>query len=195
MPPKNKGKGKKGKNADDDEFWEKAGEAVPVAPHDPPPPDTKRSFAGFAALDMADNGATPDEEEEDFGGLMSVLKATATNKKDKKKKKKGGDALNGVDDPPADEAIDEAIAVVSKKPLEMTAEDLADEEWGPVKDKGKKSKKGKAKKGKAQGEDEDEAEIPNKVDEPPEDEESKKALQMTADDLADEEWGPAKGGG
>ena len=34
----------------------------------------------------------------------------------------------------------------AKKPVEVTAEDLADEEWGPV--KGKKSKKGKGKKGK-----------------------------------------------
>lgn len=37
----------------------------------------------------------------------------------------------------------------SKKPVEVTAEDLADEEWGPVKEKGKKGKKGSAKKGKA----------------------------------------------
>ena len=43
--------------------------------------------------------------------------------------------------------------------MEMTAEDLADEEWGPVKEKGKKGKKGKGKKGKAQAdEDEEEAE-------------------------------------
>lgn len=33
----------------------------------------------------------------------------------------------------------------------MTAEELADEEWGPVKEK--KSKKGKGKKGKTQNED------------------------------------------
>lgn len=38
----------------------------------------------------------------------------------------------------------------------MTAEELADEEWGAVKEKGKKSKKGKGKKGKAQEEEEDE---------------------------------------
>jgi hypothetical protein len=48
--------------------------------------------------------------------------------------------------PQADEVL------VAKKPVEVTAEDLADEEWGPVKDKGKKVKKGKGKKGKAQDE-------------------------------------------
>jgi translation initiation factor 5B len=47
---------------------------------------------------------------------------------------------------------------VAKKPVEMTADDLADEEWGPVKDKKKpkKDKKKDKKKGKAQDEDEDE---------------------------------------
>ncbi len=39
----------------------------------------------------------------------------------------------------------------------MTAEELAAEEWGPVKEKGKKGKKGKAKKGKAEDEDAEEA--------------------------------------
>ena len=41
----------------------------------------------------------------------------------------------------------------------MTADELADEEWGPVKEKGKKAKKGKGKKGKALDEDEDEGEL------------------------------------
>lgn len=46
--------------------------------------------------------------------------------------------------------------VLSKQPVEVTAEDLADEEWGPVKEKKKKDKKGK-KKGKATvGDDEEE---------------------------------------
>lgn len=36
----------------------------------------------------------------------------------------------------------------------VTADDLADEEWGPVNEKGKKLKKGKAKKSKAEDEDE-----------------------------------------
>lgn len=41
-----------------------------------------------------------------------------------------------------------------KSGVMVTADDLADEEWGPVKDKGKKVKKGKAKKSKAEDEDE-----------------------------------------
>jgi hypothetical protein len=49
-------------------------------------------------------------------------------------------------------------AIEAKKPVEVTAEDLADEEWGPVKEK-KKDKKGKSKKGKQlqdEGEEEEE---------------------------------------
>ncbi|KAJ7477244.1 hypothetical protein B0H11DRAFT_2234711 [Mycena galericulata] len=165
MPPKNKGKkGKKG--VDDDEYWEKAGEPIasnsPV-PDDPPASKSKVSFAGFAALDMAadEGGAAPEEEDEDFGGLMSAIKATTKGKKDKKKPKKGAvsDEVNGTDElPVGEEPNGEAIAA-SKKPVEVTAEDLADEEWGPVKEKVKKGKKGKAKKGKAQDESEDEAKI------------------------------------
>ncbi|KAJ7499438.1 hypothetical protein FB451DRAFT_1205448 [Mycena latifolia] len=166
MPPKNKGKkGKKG--ADDDEYWEKAGEPIPAnspvaEDSEPASKSSKVSFAGFAALDMAANDdAAPEDEDEDFGGLMSAIKATTKGKKDKKKAKKGAasDAVNGVDDPPAGEASDGEAAAVSKKPVEVTAEDLADEEWGPVKEKVKKGKKGKAKKGKAQDESEDEAKI------------------------------------
>lgn len=67
------------------------------------------------------------------------------------------DEVNGLDDPLAAEADAEAAA--SKKPVEVTAEDLADEEWGPVKEKVKKGKKGKGKKGKAADESEDEAKI------------------------------------
>lgn len=83
-----------------------------------------------------------------------------------KNKKKGKRADVAFEDGPAPgEGSDtEAAAAtgdisVAKKPVEMTAEDLADEEWGPVKEKGKKAKKGKGKKGKTQAdEDEDEAE-------------------------------------
>ena len=46
-----------------------------------------------------------------------------------------------------------------KGAVQMTADELADEEWGPVKEKGKKAKKGKGKKGKALDEDEDEGEL------------------------------------
>ncbi|KAJ6612153.1 hypothetical protein B0H10DRAFT_2223421 [Mycena sp. CBHHK59/15] len=167
MPPKNKGK--KGKKADDDDYWEKAGEPIankPTVPDDPPATNSKVSFAGFAALDMGaiDAGVAAEEEEEDFGGLMSAIKATAKSKKDKKKPKKGAayDAVNGADDPPAGEGSDGEVAAAFKKPVEVTAEDLADEEWGPVKEKAKKGKKGKAKKGKVQEEDDDDA----KIDEP-----------------------------
>lgn len=47
-------------------------------------------------------------------------------------------------------------ATETKKPVEMTPDDLADEEWGPAKAKGKKGKKGKAAKGKAQADEEEE---------------------------------------
>jgi len=48
---------------------------------------------------------------------------------------------------------DEGTGIL-KGPVEMTAEDLADEEWGPVKEK-KKDKKGKGKRSKQPEEDED----------------------------------------
>ncbi|KAJ7727887.1 hypothetical protein B0H16DRAFT_1677210 [Mycena metata] len=154
MPPKKAAKGKKGKK-DDEEYWEKAGETIPSAtpvPDDPPAPSkSKVSFAGFAALDMGadDGGAAPEEEDEDFGGLMSAIKATTTKgKKDKKKAKKGA---------ASDAAPTARLLAAAKKPVEVTAEDLADEEWGPVKEKVKKGKKGKGKKAKAQDESEDEA--------------------------------------
>lgn len=57
-----------------------------------------------------------------------------------------------------DEPLDvdeERAAAVEKAPVEMTADDLADEEWAPSQDKGKKGKKGKGKKGKAQNEEEE----------------------------------------
>jgi translation initiation factor 5B len=62
-------------------------------------------------------------------------------------------------DAPAGEVSDGDAPTASKKPVEVTAEDLADEEWGPVKEKVKKGKKGKGKKAKAQDESEDEAKI------------------------------------
>lgn len=46
-----------------------------------------------------------------------------------------------------------------KVPVQVTADDLADEEWGPVKQKKKKDKKGKDKKGKSrESEDEEKGE-------------------------------------
>lgn len=79
---------------------------------------------------------------------QSAIKASTTKgKKDKKKAKKVQDFDEPLDEEPA--------AVVEKASVEMTAEDLADEEWGPSKDKGKKGKKGNEKKGKAQNKDEE----------------------------------------
>lgn len=69
----------------------------------------------------------------------------------------------------------------------MTAEDLADEEWEASKEKGKKGKK-KGKRGKVDVDDE----VDETVPEPSVDLEAKKPVEVTADDLADEEWGPVK---
>ncbi|KAJ6463233.1 hypothetical protein C8R47DRAFT_1238517 [Mycena vitilis] len=184
MPPKNKGKkGKKG--PDDDEYWDKAGESVPanLPVDDAPASKSKVSFAGFAALDMAadEGGAAPEEEDEDFGGLMSAIKATTKGKKDKKKPKKATPS-DAVDDP---QGSDGEAAATSKKPVEVTAEDLADEEWGPVKEK--KSKKGKGKKAKAQDDSEDEAKIDEAEPNPAPAPASAPAAPSTADTPAPKE--------
>lgn len=110
-------------------------------------------------------------EEEDFGGLMvgisnsiqchnmgllqilqSTLKAVKS-KKGKKKPKKGSEpSVSFEDGPPPGQGSDgEAAAAggdisASKAPIQVTADDLADEEWGPVEEKGKKGKKGKNSK-------------------------------------------------
>jgi translation initiation factor 5B len=82
-----------------------------------------------------------------------VIKATSKGKKDKKKAKKG--AVDPTDGEPDGSAVAEALdgegAGISKGPVEMTAEDLADEEWGPTTEK-KKKDKGKGKKSKQQDE-------------------------------------------
>ena len=62
--------------------------------------------------------------------------------------------------PPPGEGSDEEAAAAKgdisapKSGVVVTADDLADEEWGLVKEKDKKVKKGKTKKGKAEDEDE-----------------------------------------
>jgi translation initiation factor 5B len=89
-----------------------------------------------------------------------VIKATSKGKKDKKKPKKGAiDTTNGVPDGSvvAEEVDGEGVST-PKGAVEVTAEDLADEEWGPVKEKKKKDKKGKGKKSKQQDDDEEEEE-------------------------------------
>lgn len=91
--------------------------------------------------------------------LQSAIKASSGKpKKDKKKAKKASPAtpLSGAQSDQEDD--------VSKGPVQMTAEELADEEWGPAKEKGKKGKKGKGKKGKK---DESEDEEEEKKDEEP----------------------------
>ncbi|KAF8589995.1 hypothetical protein K439DRAFT_1628210 [Ramaria rubella] len=155
MPAKGKkGKGKK----KDDDFWENAGEDVApntlaassaqVSDGEDPPVQSK-GFGGFAALGM--DGGAGGEEEEDFGGLMSTIKAAAKNKKDKKKSRKGAEPSVSFEDgrPPGEASDGEAAAAkgdisAPKAPVQVTAEDLANEEWGPVEEKGgKKGKKGK----------------------------------------------------
>ncbi|KAI0092481.1 hypothetical protein BDY19DRAFT_990199 [Irpex rosettiformis] len=152
MAPKNKGK--KGKKQDDDDYWETAGTSVAGnnvdipndgLDNDTPKGNGARGFSAFSSLGVEDTAV---EEDEDFGGLMSAIKAsTGKGKKDKKKSKKAT-----LDDQPED--LGEAAPSPSKAPIEVTAEDLADEEWGPV--KGKRGKKGAAKKGKAVQNDEEE---------------------------------------
>jgi translation initiation factor 5B len=61
--------------------------------------------------------------------------------------------------PPGEGSDGEAAAAkgdisAPKSGVAVTAGDLADEEWGPVKEKGKNVKKGKARKNKAEDEDE-----------------------------------------
>ena len=69
----------------------------------------------------------------------------ASQKKKDKKKKKDIEVLSFPDEPHqnTETAVNDSP---SKAPLEVTAEELADEEWGPVKDK-KKNKKDKKDKG------------------------------------------------
>ncbi|KAH7344044.1 hypothetical protein B0J17DRAFT_645130 [Rhizoctonia solani] len=153
MPPK--GKGKKSKKQDDDEYWDNVGESVTANPlaSTSTNDDAPAKPSGFGALDVADLGI---DEEEDFGGLMSVIKASTGKKKDKKKNKKGADPVD--DEAPATVGDEAATNDAPKAPVEMTAEDLADEEWGPAKGKKDKGKKGKKKGVKAEEKDEAEDE-------------------------------------
>ncbi|KAL1702921.1 hypothetical protein EV121DRAFT_261598 [Schizophyllum commune] len=158
MAPKNKGK--KGKKAADDDYWAEAGESVEqnnvaVAFDDAADGSDQKLGASGSAFAALDDGAAGAEEEEDFGGLMSAIKASSKKDKKDKKKKKGGAAAADLDEdaPPAEDG-EAGDAAGPKGAVEVTAEDLADEEWGPVKDK-KKGKKDKKKKGKA-AKDEDE---------------------------------------
>ena len=97
------------------------------------------------------------------------MRETQKNKKEKKGKKKkdgvpdgGGQSVSFEVGPPPGEGSDGEAAAAKgdisapKTGVAVTPDVLADEEWGPVKEKGKKGKKGKGKKSTAEDEDEDE---------------------------------------
>jgi translation initiation factor 5B len=88
----------------------------------------------------------------------SALKSTSGKPKKEKKKAKKAGWDDEADSTPAPDAAagEDGEAAPSKAPVEVTAEDLADEEWGPVKEKkGKKGKKGKKAAKEEADEDED----------------------------------------
>lgn len=80
-----------------------------------------------------------------------IVQAMLQKRKDKKKDKKKQKVVDFDDGPPPGEGSDgEASAAkgdisAPQKPREMTAEELADEEFGPVKEKKGKKKKGSNK--------------------------------------------------
>jgi translation initiation factor 5B len=90
------------------------------------------------------------------------LRASQKNKKDKKKGGVAATAAASVsfaDGPPPGEGSDGEAATARgditapRTGVEVAPDDLAEEEWGPVKEKGKKGKKGKGKKVNAEVED------------------------------------------
>lgn len=96
------------------------------------------------------------------------MKATQKNKKDKKANKNknavpdsGGPSVSFTNGPAPGQGSDgEAAAakgdISAPRPgVLVTPDDLADEEWGPVKERGKKGKTGKGKKSKAEDDDDD----------------------------------------
>ncbi|KIO03041.1 hypothetical protein M404DRAFT_1001668 [Pisolithus tinctorius Marx 270] len=127
MPPKNKGK--KGKRADDDDYWDKMGTPAPTNPLVPAqitgadatdeveskPQPSAMGFSAFGAL-QTDDGPPEVDENEDFGGLMSMIKANTTKQKKDKKKKGRFQAVEDEDEdeevevvlPPAAPAVEEA---------------------------------------------------------------------------------------
>lgn len=101
-----------------------------------------------------------------LSALQSTLRATQKNQKDKKGKKKkddvphsGGPSVSFATGPSPGEGSDGEAAAAKgdisapKTGVVVTPEDLADEEWGPVKGKAKTGKKGKGKKSEAEDED------------------------------------------
>ncbi|KAL6297969.1 hypothetical protein BKA93DRAFT_107987 [Sparassis latifolia] len=208
MAPKNKAK--KGKKQDDDEFWENAGTTVTgdnagtsLAAADASDDDLKSArkgsgFSAFAQLGVEHGGAGG--EDEDFGGLMSAIKASSKNKKDKKGKKPPAvTSVSFADGPsPGNGSDGEAAAAqgdisAPKKPVEMTADDLADEEWGPAKGKGKKAKKSKGKKGKTPDEDLDQEPAAAESEVAPEEAVAPAPAEPKDEDEADEDAGDDAG--
>ena len=94
--------------------------------------------------------------------LKTMVKSATSNKKDKKKAKKGPveeDAAAAPEQFVAEDNVSTPQPIDAPKgPIEMTPDDLADEEWGPVGEKGKKGKKAKGKK--AKGDEDDETSTP-----------------------------------
>ncbi|KAL5527046.1 hypothetical protein ACEPAG_5837 [Sanghuangporus baumii] len=188
MAPKNKGKKGK-KQDDDDEYWATAGESVAGNNVADAGEDAEIGAASSKKSTFADLGVDPSEvgmeHEEDFGGLMAAIQASSKKGKKDKKKTKGANfsALAEADEVPSVSFADgprpgegpdtEAAAAkgdisASSKAVTVSADDLADEEWGPVKEKGGKKKKGK--KGKAdEGEKENEKQTGD-VEKPEDDE-------------------------
>ncbi|GJJ07759.1 hypothetical protein Clacol_001964 [Clathrus columnatus] len=159
-------------------------EVAPESDHEIQPKRSGGGFSSFSALNLIEDAGV---EEEDFGGLMSTLKAVKTKKEKKKGKKETSVAFE--DGPPPGEGSDGEAAAAKgdisapKGPIQVSADDLADEEWGPVKEKkGKKGKKGKS----------DTKEVEEPEPEPVVEETSKAPVQVTPDDLADEEWASPK---
>ena len=95
----------------------------------------------FANLGDDDGGINNDQASDDEGNdLMAAARASEKRRKEKKGKKTPA-VTNGE---PLEDATD-SIDYASKAPVEMTADQLMEEEFGPtkVKLKGKKGKKGK----------------------------------------------------
>lgn len=129
------------------------------------PPVQASRYSSFANLGNGDKGKDDDEENDDDddggGGLMAAMKASEKRRKDKKKTRKGKaepiDEADGDDGAAPVEEVDIDALARSKAPIEMTADQLMEDEWGedPKPKKGKKGKKG-GKKQATEAYDEDE---------------------------------------
>jgi translation initiation factor 5B len=136
--------------------------------HDEPISNQMGGFSGFASSSMIEDAGG---EEEEFGGLMvgalsaflcftilttiqSAIKASK-NKKDKKKNKKSGEVISSEPGEVEGTVAADGVDSGTKGAAQVTADDLANEEWGPIKEKKKKDKKKKDRKEKAQADEND----------------------------------------